>query len=114
VQHSTSVLTLARRLASLVAILALCAGNMAVCAGWEATPEARMACCPDGCCATPDDHQSGTPASAFVPSPTLAPAVGPLATMLPMFRSALEGWRALVPLPHSPVPKHLLLAVFLV
>src|SRR3954464_7671206 len=37
-----------RRIAALVAALALVVGNVAVCAGWQATPEARMACCMDG------------------------------------------------------------------
>src|SRR5262249_26431533 len=41
-------MTLARRIAAVAAILALGAGNVAVCASWQATPEARMACCMNG------------------------------------------------------------------
>src|SRR5688572_13110784 len=42
--------------------LALLAGNVALCAGWAATPEARMACCAEGAAcpmhrpAPPDSH----------------------------------------------------------
>src|SRR5688572_1798613 len=40
-----------RRFPALVLTLALASGNVAVCAGWAATPEARMACCTDdGAC----------------------------------------------------------------
>src|SRR5439155_21194149 len=39
---------MSRRLAAVVAVLALCAGNLAGCAGWQATAEARMACCMNG------------------------------------------------------------------
>ena len=41
----TSVVTWSRRAAVLVLTLALVVGNAALCAGWAATPEARMACC---------------------------------------------------------------------
>src|SRR5204863_3606149 len=47
VQHPTSVVRLSRRLAAVAAVLTLCAGNLAVCAGWQATPEERMTCCQD-------------------------------------------------------------------
>ena len=43
-----AVLTLGRRLHAIGLILALVAGNGAVCAGWAPTPEARMACCSEG------------------------------------------------------------------
>src|SRR4029453_19481071 len=39
------VLTLGRRLCAIGLILALAAGNGAVCAGWAPTAEARMSCC---------------------------------------------------------------------
>ena len=129
-----------RRLASLAAVLALSAGNLAACAGWDSTPEARMACCADeetcpmhdaassgsstshitsqseadSCCAVSEGQQSGTPAPAFVPSATLAIASGPLPAIIPTAHSAREGWRALAPLPHSAVPTHVLLSVFLI
>jgi hypothetical protein len=140
IQHPTNVVVLSRRLVVIAAVLTLCAGNLAVCAGWQATPEARMACCrneatcpmhksesqdsgtrhtvsqaqADNCCAGSERAHSTTTSSMFVPSGivTLAPAT------MPVFTSpnvpVLQDWRALVPLPVSPVPKHLLLSVLLV
>lgn len=129
-----------RRLTAAVAVLALSVGNLAVCAGWRATPEARMACCQDestcpmhkstghdsaahhhltqaqadSCCAGSEQNESATTGSAFVASGVvaLAPATVPLVVMPTV--AALEKWRALVPLRPSTVPKHLLLSVFLV
>ena len=40
--------TFARRCSAAILTLALFAGNFGVCAGWAATPEARMACCKSG------------------------------------------------------------------
>jgi hypothetical protein len=45
------------RCASLLCIAALIAGLSAPCAGWEGSPEARLACCADGEC--PMDHEEG-------------------------------------------------------
>src|SRR5262249_18598093 len=140
VQHSTQVLRLAKRLATMTAVLTLCVGNLTVCAGWQSTPEARMACCKNGtscpmhkseshgsrskraasqmqadhCCAAASDRaQSSVAGTAFVPSiPTALPAAA--SPVVPVVVPALEEWRALVPLPVSPVPKHLLLSVLLV
>jgi hypothetical protein len=42
------VVRLLQRLAALALTLALVAGNVAVCAGWAPSAEARMACCVDG------------------------------------------------------------------
>lgn len=45
--HHRNVLTIARTVAaSLIAVFL--SGPVAVCAGWQATPEARMACCLEG------------------------------------------------------------------
>jgi len=130
------VLTGIRRAAGIAAMIALPMGNLAVCAGWEATPEARMACCTaeaacpmhasehrahqpvsqaqaDSCCAGAErKHSTPTPA-AFVqaaPAPLAAPAAAVFAPRV----LALESWRAFVPLPVSAVPKHLLLSILLV
>lgn len=140
-QHPTGVLNLARRLAALAAILTLCVGNLAACAGWDATPEARMACCAgsdtcpmhhsasdepgassrvsqaqaDTCCAISEGHESGTPTSTFATSASIALATSPLPALLPAYASTSERWRTLVPLPRrSPIPKHLLLSVFVI
>ena len=47
VQHACPVAGMTRRLVAVLGVIGLCAGNVAVCAGWRATPEARMACCQD-------------------------------------------------------------------
>ena len=129
-----------QRFAPIVAVLTLCVGNFAVCAGWRTTPEARMACCQDEatcpmhksgghgsesqhsitqaqadtCCAGSERNESSTTRTALVSTGIVAliPATVPL-VVTPSVH-ALEKWRALVPLRVSPVPKHLLLSVFLV
>ena len=129
-----------RRLASLAAVLALSAGNLAACAGWDSTPEARMACCADeetcpmhdaalsgsstshitsqsqadSCCAASNGHEPGTPTPATALSTTLAMTADPLPAILQAFHSTREGWLALAPLPRSAVPTHVLLSVFLI
>ena len=123
--------TVGRRFAAIAAVLTLCVGNLAVCAGWRATPEARMACCQDettcpmhkseshgsaskhqisqaqadNCCVGSERNDSPTTRTALTSSAivALAPATVPLTVPT-----------ALVPLRVSPVPKYLLLSVFLV
>lgn len=131
---------LVRYLASLVAVLALSAGNLAACTGWDSTPEARMTCCAadpdcplhdadspaagvttvvsqaqaDNCCAVSEGRESNLPTSAVALSTTLPLASGPLTAIIPAAPSARESWRTLVPAPRSAVPTHLLLSVFLI
>ena len=137
--HPTEVPALLRRLVALAAILTLCVGNVVLCAGWQPTPEARMACCKNGascpmqksehrsdaqrtmtqaqaddCCAA-SSNQTDSPSavSTFMLANAAAlPAI--VAFVVPVAVPALQAWRAVVPLPTSPVPKHLLLAVFLI
>lgn len=118
-----SVLNLGRRVAAVVAILTLCGGSAAICAGWQATPEARMACCKSGascplhktashgrsssrvitqaqadncCAATSNRTQSSVAATTFaLSSATALPAIHD--SVVP-----LQEWRAFVPLPVSP------------
>ena len=139
-QHSRKVIVFSRQLVAIAAILTLSVGNVALCAGWQATPEARMACCrdeatcpmhkseshgsgskhtitqaqADHCCAGSERTQSSNTSATFVVSGiiVLAPATMPLVTSPNV--PALQAWRAFVPLPVPPVPKHLLLSVFLV
>jgi hypothetical protein len=68
----------------------------------------------DTCCAGSEQNESGTTRTTFVSSGVVAlvPATVPF-VVIPAV-PALEEWRALVPLRASPVPKHLLLSVFLV
>lgn len=140
VSHSRYVLTFAKRLTALAAVLTLCVGHVAVCAGWQATTEARMACCKNGascpmhkseshrsssngaisqvqadtCCAAASNRtQSSVAGTTFVFSnaTTLLPVA---AVVIPVPVLALQTWRALVPLPPSPIPRHLLLSLLLV
>jgi hypothetical protein len=140
VEHPTEVVTFSRRLSAAALTLALFAGNGAVCAGWAATPEARMACCSDdacpmhksessdshtqrvisqadadSCCASAESGTSGPSTPPF--AITLSPAVLGAGIILPADTPALVLSRAswnLTPIPASPVPKHVLLSVFLV
>ena len=133
-------MTMFRRVAALVAALALCTGNVAVCAGWQATPEARMACCMDGatcpmhksdhhqhfsrrvvsqaqadscCAAAAQRRDSAAAGSTFAASGVIA-LVPVAAFTVPLSAFMSQEWRALVPLPVSSTPKHLLLSVLLV
>lgn len=129
-----------RRLTAAVAVLALSIGNVAVCAGWRPTPEARMACCQgestcprhksaghgsashhqltqsqaDSCCAGSEQNESATTRPTLVSSGVVALAPTTVPPVVMPTVAALDEWRALVPLRASTVPKHLLLSVFLV
>jgi hypothetical protein len=129
-----------RRAAALVAALALCAGNVAVCAGWQATAEERMACCmdsttcpmhkadhhehasrhvvsqaqADSCCAAAAQRRDSAAAGSTFAASGLIALVPVAAFTVPVSAFMSQEWRALVPLPVSSTPKHLLLSVFLV
>ena len=137
----SAVLTLGRRLHAIGLILALVAGNGAVCAGWAPTPEARMACCSEGgdcpihmgdghhseganlptqaqadsCCASSEGEHSNQSSPTFVVVISAA-VLGP-GVVVPVTSPALvlsDAWRTSSPIPIAPVPKHILLSVFLV
>lgn len=126
------------RAIAFAALLAVGTGGWAECAGWQATPEARMACCADGdacpmhhsaatdslvvvsqaaadsCCAASESDNSPAPAS------TLTMAVPPAPLAAELFASVLptaqwrDARRESVPLPGRQVARHLLLSVFLI
>jgi hypothetical protein len=106
-----------------------------------ATPEARMACCADGvecpmhkghshrsgservltqaqadsCCAAAEGQNSNQSNPSFVAAITAA--VLGVGVVLPANVPALvlsDAWRTSAPIPITPVPKHVLLSVFLV
>jgi hypothetical protein len=140
VQHARSVVRVIRRLAALAAVLMLCIGNVAVCAGWQATPEARMACCQDeascpmhkseshssrsnhhvtqvqadNCCAGSERNDSATTRPAFASSGIVALVAANVPLVVTPSVPALQECRAFIPPPVSTTPKHLLLSVFLV
>jgi len=121
--------------------LALMAGNVAICAGWLPTPEARMACCADGdecpthkhdshhsgsahaltqaqadsCCSSSEGNNSNQSNPSFVTA--ITGAVLGVGVLLPANVPALvlsDAWRTSAPMPVAPVPKHVLLSTFLV
>ena len=132
---------LIQRLAAFALTFSLMAGNAAVCAGWLATPEARMACCAedgdcpmhkgdsqssgsarvltqaqaDSCCASSERENSNQSNPSFATAITAA--VLGVGMVLPASVPALvlsDAWRTSAPLPVAHVPKHVLLSVFLV
>ena len=132
---------LVQRLAALALMFGLMAGNVAVCAGWLPTAEARMACCADGaecpvhkgdshssgsarvltqaqadsCCASSERKSSNQSNPSSVTAITAA--VLGVGVVLPAEVPALvlsDAWRTSAPIPGAPVPKHVLLSVFLV
>jgi hypothetical protein len=132
---------LIRRVSAVILAMGLLAGNAAVCAGWLATPEARMACCAEGgdcpmhkrdshgsgsarvltqaqadsCCASSEREKSNQSNPSFATA--ITSAVLGTGTVLPANVPALvlsDAWRTSAPIPVAPVPKHVLLSVFLV
>ena len=140
-EHPSYVLRLVQRLAALALAFGLTAGNVATCAGWLPTAEARMACCAggdecpmhkgdshrsgsgrvltqlqaDSCCASAEAQNSNQSNPSFVIAITAA--VLGVGVVLPANVPALvlsDAWRTSAPIPIAPVPKHVLLSVFLV
>jgi len=133
---------LVRRAAALVVILTLGAAGWAECAGWQATPEARMACCSgsgdcpmhgstepgagservvtqaqaDSCCAASDTDDSTPSAEAFSLSLSAALVTSTLSVIAPITAppAQFDAWRTHLPLPVGQVSKHVLLSVFLI
>jgi hypothetical protein len=129
-----------RRASALAAVLALVAGNVALCAGWGATPEARMACCTDGDCPMHNGESSNSDSEHVItqaqadtccalserqPSNQSAPSFGSVISnavlgagvVIPAPVPALvasDAWRTVAPVPIALVPRHVLLSVFLV
>jgi len=135
------VLFFGRQLIALTLTALVGAGNVAVCAGWEATAEARMACCNDGqpcsmhvdqsdgrtatltvtqaqadsCCASSEQEQSGQSnesVAAQVPNAVLGPSI--VVPPAPPRLVVTDAWRTCAPGPSPPVAKHVLLSVFLI
>ncbi|CAN5705107.1 hypothetical protein BH24ACI4_BH24ACI4_25760 [soil metagenome] len=119
----------------LVLVLGFAAGPASVCAGWMATPEARMACCSEGagcpmhpsdsdhsialtqaqadrCCASSAERDAAPSTSGFTLS--IGPGPAPVPFSFTEISRDRHTWRALVPIRGTHVPKHLLLSVFLV
>ena len=137
VAHSGDVRSVLRGVATVVCVLAFAQSAVALCAGWEATPEARMQCCEDGACAL-HHHEHGAPrtqisrasaddccaqsaGSESSPSGTVFASTITLAVLqshslvvmsLAPVQALSAPWET--PSPPTHVPKHLLLSVLLV
>ena len=141
VEHARSVRSFLRRTLATSLGLMLTAGPVGLCAAVTPTPEARMACCTDNdecpmhdggvhsseshhqssqsqadqCCVASErdtPHQSMPMSVGVLSTPVLDPSV-----LLPLHIPTLvrtDAWRTTTPLLVTPVPRHLLLAVFLV
>ena len=131
-----------RRAAAFVIALALAAAGWAECAGWQASPEARMACCSgsgdcpmhgstepgagsqrvvtqaqaDSCCAASDTDDSTPSAVSFSLSLSAALVPSPVFTLALIVAppASFAARRTHVPVPLGRVPKHVLLSVFLI
>jgi len=133
------VLTRSSRLVAVAIVAFMATGNLALCAGWAATPEARMACCADencpmhrggessgsdliisqaqadACCAVSEGQRSNQSTPTFVT--VISSAVLGAGVVVPMPAPTLvlsDGWRTIAPIPIAPVPRHVLFSVFLV
>ena len=132
---------LVHRLSAVFLCLGLVAGNAAVCASWMPTPQARMACCTDdcpmhqgepdkspsqhvhvptpaeadACCAASEREQSNTSSPTTIVT-LAAPVLGTgivLRARVPA-RVSSVGWRTDAHSLSPPVPRYILLSVFLV
>jgi hypothetical protein len=140
--HPKIVELLLRRVAAFAVVVTLGAAGWAECAGWQATPEARMACCSgtgdcpmhestvpgsspervvtqaqaDSCCAASDTGDSTPSAGAFSLSLSAALVTSTLSawTRIAAPPASFDAWRTHVPLPVGQVSKHVLLSVFLI
>jgi len=140
-EHARSVRSVLRRVLAASLGMMLMAGPIALCAAVSPTSEARMACCTgndkcpmhdgaapnstshhqpsqsqaDQCCVASEretPHQSMPMSVGVLPTPVLDASV-----LLPPDVPALvrtDAWRTTTPLRVTHVPRHLLLAVFLV
>jgi hypothetical protein len=127
------------RLIAAALLATLLAGPVAVCAGWQATPEARMACCLEGvacsmhssedqggiesravtqadadsCCAASEQDDASPTAKAllFVAAPPAA--TGSILLLPPATPNAMARYRR-APDRVFDVPRNVLLSVFLI
>ena len=140
--HPKVVEPLLRRTAAFVVALALAAAGWAECAGWQASPEARMACCSgsgecpmhgstepgsgsdkvltqaqaDSCCAASDTDDSTPSTGAFSLSLSAALVTSAVTITAPVTSppAPFDAWRTHVPIPAGQVQRHVLFSVFLI
>lgn len=127
-----------RRLAAIAAIVSISAGSFGLCAGWEASAEARMACCLSGdtCPMHQSDSEQGGAAGAIAQADadrccvaseegdaaSVAASVAALAVPITHSTAVFEPppvisfdrSRPIAPLEGRHVPTYVLLSVFLI
>src|SRR4029434_2325272 len=83
--------------------------------GSESSPHATTQAQADSCCASSERDSSDQSNPTYVTSISSA-VLGTVTIRPPSVPSLVlsDGWRTVAPLPSPPVPKHLLLSVFLV
>jgi hypothetical protein len=142
VEHPEGALRVVHRLTNVLLAIALLVGHVGLCPGWAATPEARMACCDengtcpmrrgqsdksksgktltqaqaDSCCASSErDESTGADFAANLVATSNA-VLGDSVVIPPSIPALVlsDSWRTVVPIPIAPVPRHVLLSVFLV
>ena len=140
VEHPRSVRSLLRRVLAACLGVMLTAGPVGLCAAVTPTPEARMACCADddACpmhdathssgshhqssqaqadqCCVASEHENPNQSMPMYGGMPSNPAIS-TSVLLPLHVPTLvrtDAWRTATPLLVTPVPRHLLLAVFLV
>ena len=133
-----SVRPLMTRFVAILVLVVLPTSAWAQCAGWQSTAEARMECCAqeeqrpmhavtdasvshtltqqqaDTCCALSERAPSTPSSSSQIAPVTLALVSTPVAVVLPDFELLRKEWQSFVPIAASPVPRHILLSVFLI
>jgi hypothetical protein len=136
-----AVLNWLRRISVLTLMLALVDGHVAVCAGWQATPEARMDCCTEDCacpmhegqthssdsgkvltqgqadsCCASSEREDSSHSNPSILAPISNVVLGEGVIIPPPIPSLVlsDNWRTAVPIPAAPVARHVLLSVFLV
>jgi hypothetical protein len=127
------------RLAVVAVLIVLPTSAWAQCAGWQSTAEARMECCAheeqcpmhkgtggsvaertvtqqeaDTCCARSERVPSTPSSSSQIAPVTFVVVSTPPAVLLPDVAVLATHWESSVPIAASPVPRHVLLSVFLV
>jgi len=132
------VLTFSRRAVVAVIVIYMASGSLELCAGWQASPAARVACCEDEltcpqhpssdagamvtptqaaadlCCATSEQNDSPQQASAVHSATTVAPIVSVTSHTLVPTTTLLHFWPPFVPPPGRQIHTHLLFSVFLI
>lgn len=68
----------------------------------------------DGCCAASEQDNAAPASSPLVFAVSLGVIPSPVPLVAPATATQSDAWRTLVPVPGTPVPKHLLLSVLLV